>query len=231
MKIKSLLLILSISCYAEQIFASRFQSLVSIDEAVRHFIASDLPSESEYKVTLSQFDNRLKLAKCSAPLKIFIRNGSIKPGRNSIGIKCNSPKKWTIYNSAKISIYKDIVSLSQPIHRGEIFSKNSLQLERKDTATLRSGYFTDLKAIVNKQATRNLSLGSVINKSNITEPRLIKRGEKVHIKINSPNLEISATGIAMMDGVKNQNIKVKNQKSRQIIQATVVKPGLVVVTY
>jgi flagella basal body P-ring formation protein FlgA len=38
-------------------------------------------------------------------------------------------------------------------------------------------------------------------------------------------------GIAMMDGIKNQNIRIKNQKSKQVIQATVVKPGVVIVNY
>ncbi len=231
MKIKSFLFILYICFNAPQLLASKLQTPVSIDKAIRHFIASSLPSETEYKVTLSQFDSRLKIPFCKQALEIFIRNGSIKAGRNSIGIECKSPKKWILYNSANISIYKDIVSLSQPIRRGEIFSNDMLQLETKDIATLRSGYFTNPNAIVNMQATRNLTLGSIVTKANITEPKLVKRGEKVFIKINSPNLEISATGIAMMDGIKNQNIKIKNQKSQQIIQAIVVKPGLVVVTY
>jgi len=65
----------------------------------------------------------------------------------------------------------------------------------------------------------------------MTEPKLIKRGEKVIIKVNSPNLEISVAGIALMDGVKNQNIRIKNIKSKQIVQATVVKQGQVVVSY
>ncbi len=230
MKIK-FLFIIYISFYAPQLLASKLQTTASIDKAVRHFIASSLPSETEYKATLSQFDNRLKIPFCKQALDIFIRNTSIKAGRNSIGIKCNAPKKWTLYNSVNISIFKDVVSLSQPIRRGEIFNESMLQLVTKDIATLRSGYFTDLRAIVNKEATRHLNLGSVVSKANITEPKLVKRGEKVFIKINTPNLEISTTGIAMMDGIKNQNIKIKNQKSKQIIQATVIKPGLVVVTY
>ena len=231
MKARSFLLIIYICFYASQLFASKLQTTASIDKAIRYFISSSLPAETEYKATLSQFDSRLKIPFCKQALEIFLRNGSLKAGRNSIGIKCNAQKKWTLYNSVNISIFKDIVSLSQPIRRGEIFNENMLQLMTQDIATLRSGYFTDLKAIVHKEATRNLSIGSVVTKANVTEPKLVKRGEKVFIKINSPNLEISTAGIAMMDGIKNQSIKIKNQKSKQIIQATVVKSGLVVVTY
>ncbi len=91
MKIK-FFFIIYISFCAPQLLASKLQTTASIDKAVRHFIASSLPSETEYKVTLSQFDSRLKIPFCKQALDIFIRNMSIKAGRNSIGIKCNAKK-------------------------------------------------------------------------------------------------------------------------------------------
>jgi flagella basal body P-ring formation protein FlgA len=218
------------SCYPQSLFAKAHPT-AAIETAVRQFIASSLTTGTDYTAQLSRFDSRLKLPLCAEKLIIFHRTGSVKPGRNSIGITCNKPKKWAIYNSTTVNIFKQVVSLSQPIRRGEIFNRNLLQFETKNIATLRSGYFTDDNLIINKQATRNLSTGTVISKKNVTEPKLIKRGDKVFIKINSPNLEISTMGIAMMDGIKNQNIRIKNQKSKQVIQATVVKPGVVIVNY
>ena len=121
--------------------------------------------------------------------------------------------------------------LSKSVRRGELFTMNSLLVEKKDLSTLRSGYISDSELIINKQASRNLRVGSVIYKSNLTEPRLIKRGEKVHINASTPNLDISMAGIAMMDGIKGQNIRVRNIKSKRFIQATVVKPGQVAVLF
>jgi flagella basal body P-ring formation protein FlgA len=63
------------------------------------------------------------------------------------------------------------------------------------------------------------------------EPKLIKRGERVNIRTSNQNLVISMAGIAMMDGIKGQNIRIKNIKSKQIVHATVEKPGQVVVTF
>ena len=117
------------------------------------------------------------------------------------------------------------------MRRGEIFSKNSLKIEKKDISTLRSGYLTNPMNLIHKQATRNLSAGMVVTQSNFTEAQIIKRGERVNITVNNPNFELSMAGIAMMNGIKGQNIKVKNIKSQQIIQATVTKPGQVVVLF
>ncbi len=230
MKLKLIFLLFSISSYPQSVFAKAHPT-AAIETAIRQFIASYLTTGTDYTVQLSQFDSRLKLPLCADKLSVFHRNGSVKAGRNSVGITCHKPKKWTVYNSTTVNIFKQVVSLSQPIRRGEIFNKSLLQFETKNIATLRSGYFTDDNLIINKQATRNLSTGMVISKKNLTEPKLIKRGEKVFIKISSPNLEISTMGIAMMDGIKNQSIRIKNQKSKQVIQATVVKPGVVIVNY
>lgn len=211
--------------------ASQYQSISSIQEAIRHYIALNIASSTEYKETLGHIDTRLKLPQCDKPLNIFTQKATLKAGRNSIGVKCISKKKWTIYTSAIIKIYKDVLVLSQPIKRGEFYSKSILQLQKREVSSLRSGFFTDMQSIINKQASRNLNLGAVVTQSNVSEPKLVKRGEKVTIKINSPNLEISVAGIALMDGIKNQNIRVKNINSKQIVQATVEKQGQVVVSF
>jgi len=230
-KINFILVILLFASQIQSSNAAQYQSIASIQKAITHYVHTHLTSSSDYKLKLGQIDNRLKLALCNEELTVFSQKVSLKAGRNSIGIKCNSNKKWTIYTSAIINIYQDVIVLSQPIKRGDFFTKNILQLEKREISGLRSGFFTETKNIINKQATRNLNRNTVLTQSNMTEPKLIKRGEKVIIKVNSPNLEISVAGIALMDGVKNQNIRIKNIKSKQIVQATVVKQGQVVVSY
>jgi len=230
-KLNLLLMIMLFAGYTPYILASQTQSTVSIQATVRHFVASNLALNTDYKLKTGKLDPRLKLPLCVEPLQAFIRTGSLKPGRNSIGVKCNDTKKWTIYTSVNISVYRKVMVLSQPIRRGEIFNSTNIKQEKRDISSLRSGFLTDPSMIINKQATRNLSLGYVINKSNFTEPKLIRRGEKVYIYVNSPSLSISMAGIAMMDGIKGQNIRVKNIKSRQIVQATVSQPGQVVVNF
>jgi len=230
-KLTVLLAILLLLIQPQTSYASKFQSIASIHNATRQYINDSLNTSIDYKFRLGQIDSRLKLPLCSEPLEIFTAKNTLKAGRNSIGVKCNSKKKWSIYTSAIISIYKNVIVLSQPVKRGDFFNENILQFEKRDISGLHAGFFTDPTNIINKQATRNLSIGSVISQSNITEPKLIKRGERVTINLSSRNFEINVAGIALMDGIKNQNIRIKNITSKQIIQATVVKQGLVVVPF
>ncbi len=220
-----------ISSYAQQSIAAPVQSVASMQQAIDDYIASSLTKNTDYKIRHSHLDKRLKLSFCGKPLEIFNTIGSLKPGRNSLGVKCDGKKRWTVYTSVNISIYKDVIVLRRAVRRGEIFNPSDLQLEKKDVATLRSGFISAADAVINKQATRNLSAGTVITRSKFIEAKIIKRGERVTITTSSPHLNISMAGIALMDGVKGQNISVKNSKSQQIVQGTVTRPGQIVVLF
>ncbi len=211
--------------------AGDIQSIASIQESVRHYIATHLSKDSEYDIQLGQIDNRLKLVLCGQPLVISPHSGVLKPGRNSMVVRRNSQKKWTIYTTAILKMYKKVIVAAQPVRRGEIMTKENIKWERKDISMIRSGYFNKSDLVLNKQATRNLMAGAVLNRTSVQEPRIIKKGDKVSIKAKLPNLMISMAGIAMMDGIKGLLIRVKNINSKQIIQAQVINTRQVSVLY
>jgi flagella basal body P-ring formation protein FlgA len=231
MKLKMLLIILLLVINTKQVHALQQQSVESINKAISLHISSSLPKGSDYKLTIGQFDNRLKLLLCNQPLEVFVRNKSLKSGRNSVGVKCNTKKKWTVYISVIIHLYKNVLVLSQSIRRGNIFSKSMFKEEKRDVSILRLGFIVDSLEIIGKQATRNLNFDTVLNKIHYREPKLVKRGDNVIISLKSHNLNISMDGIAVMDGIKGQKISVKNIKSQQIVQAIVEKQGQVVVIF
>jgi flagella basal body P-ring formation protein FlgA len=185
----------------------------------------------EYEVNLTPLDSRLNLPQCAEPLEAFTSNGLIKAGRMTVGIRCNVEKKWSIFTSAIIKTYQMVVVLSQPIQRGEIFTRQHLALEKREVSNLRDDFATQIEQIENKQATRQLNTGTVISPRNLAEPKMVKRGDKVVISTAKPEFSIRMNGTAMMDGTKGQLITVKNQNSGRIINATVIEPGLVSVNY
>jgi flagella basal body P-ring formation protein FlgA len=124
-----------------------------------------------------------------------------------------------------------VVILSQPIQRGEIITRQHLAIEKREVSNLREDFATQLEQVENKQITRQLNTGTILSLRNLAEPKLIKRGDNVVISTAKPDFSIRMNGVAMMDGIKGQLIKVKNQNSGRIINATVIEPGLVFVIY
>ncbi|MDO9138783.1 MAG: flagellar basal body P-ring formation chaperone FlgA [Methylobacter sp.] len=203
------------------------QSHTAIAEAVTDYIAQNINLPGEYEATLLPLDSRLNLPQCSEALEAFSANAAIKSGRITVGVRCKTGKKWSIFTSALIKTYQMVVVLAQPAQRGDIISREHLALERRETSNLREDFVTQIEQAENKQATRQLNTGAMLNFKSLTEPKLIKRNDKVMIGTSAAGVSINMSGIAMADGAKGQRIKVKNQNSGRVINATVINPGLV----
>ncbi|MGZ4968365.1 MAG: flagellar basal body P-ring formation chaperone FlgA [Methylobacter sp.] len=231
--IKNILLILTLAfiffatAHAEQ----GSQSHESIAEAVKAYVEQNIKVPGENEMTLTPLDSRLNLPQCAEPLDVFTPTDLIKAGRTTIGVRCNTEKKWSIFTSVIIKTYQMVVVLSRPIQRGEIITSQHLAIERREVSNLREDFATQPEQVENKQVTRQLNAGTILSLRNIVEPKLIKRGDKVVISTTKPNFSIKMNGIAMMDGTKGQLISVKNQNSGRIINATVIESGLVSVNY
>lgn len=216
------------SAHAEQ----DFQSHESIAEAAKAYIANNINQQQDYEVSLAPLDTRLVLPLCPEPLEAFTTADLIKAGRMSIGVRCtNIEKKWSIFTSAFIKTYQTVVVLSQAIQRDEIITRAHLALEKRETTNLREDFVTQLEQVENKQSKRPLNTGTIVSLKNLVEPMLVKRGDNVVISTQKAEFSIRMSGVAMMDGIKGQIIRVKNQNSGRIINATVIEPGLVSVNY
>ncbi len=209
--------------YAEQ----KFQSLDSIYELVKDTVARNISPSAEYEISVLPLDSQLKLPECIEALEAFTTTDSIKAGRTAIGVRCNAEKKWSIFTVAVIKVYEAVIVLSRPVQRGEIITREHLAIEKRDVSKLRGDFATQLEQIENKQAARDTPAGATLSLRGFIEPRLIKRGDKIIISVIQPAFTIRMNGIAMMDGTKNQLIRIKNENSGRIINATVIESGLV----
>lgn len=210
--------------HAEQ----KFQSHDAIYELVKDTIARNI-NAAEYEISVLPLDSQLKLPECTGALETFTASDSIKAGRTSIGVRCNAEKKWSIFTSAMIKVYEAVIILSQPIQRGDIITRQHLAIEKRDVSKLRGDFVTQSEQIENKQAARQMPAGVILGLRSFIEPRLIKRGDKIVISSMQPAFAIRMNGVAMMDGTKGQRIRIKNENSGRIINATVIEAGLVAV--
>lgn len=212
--------------------ASTNQSIESIQSAIDDFLKGHLNTDTgAYQITPAQLDRRLQLALCNKPLQVFTQSGEIKPGRNTIGVRCTAEKGWTIYSAVTIKSFEQVVVIQKPLRRNETISIEHLARQSRETSNLPTDYISDPEQAIGKQATRNLTAGSVLSRQHYTALMLIKRGDRVSIQSARNGLLISATGLAMSDGSAGQVINVKNISSQRVVQGTVTNGGLVSVNF
>lgn len=212
--------------------ATNYQDHAAIYQAVTDFLKSHVKPSSSYEFNITPLDNRLQLPACGGNLQAFNpHHQPIRAGRLSIGVRCSDAGMWSIFTSVQLKVFARVLVLTQPVLPGQMLTRQLLSTEKRDTAELGFGYFTGMAAVENKQATRYLAAGTVLHDGLVTEPMVIKRGEKIVISAVTPSYDIRMPGIALMDGAKGQSIEVKNISSGRTVSAKVVKQGLVSVVY
>jgi flagella basal body P-ring formation protein FlgA len=228
---KKLLVLMAFLWMSPALQAGAVQTIESIQDAVMTFVKAGLDGEGEYQITMPQMDNRLQLPQCDQPLQLFVQSGAIKAGRNTIGVACKGSANWTIYSVVPVKAFKNVVVLTKPMRRRDIFTADTLATEARDISGLPPGFIVNTADILNKQASRNLSAGMVLNKLAIEEVTLVKRGDRIKIESGQGGMSISTMGVAMSDGVNGERISVKNSSSQRVIQAVVVGAGVVSVAF
>ncbi|MGR8932399.1 MAG: flagellar basal body P-ring formation chaperone FlgA [Gammaproteobacteria bacterium] len=226
------LTLLSVLLFSGQLYAAATtQSLEEMQSSVHSFVEASLLPDGQYQISSAQIDDRLQLPACDEGLEIFAQSGEIKPGRNTVGIHCASGNNWTIYSTVQVKSFKEVLILRKQLNRNDRISPDHITTEVRDVALLQQGFVADPQDIINKQATRSLAVGTVLNRTHYAEPTLIKRGDQISIESGRNGFLITSKGVALMNGAKGEQINVKNISSRRVIQATVKQPGVVTVYF
>lgn len=228
-KNRILILLLSLSAMTTGHAEDKLQPLDSIYALVKETITQHMGPSVEYEITVLPLDNRLQLHECLKPLEAFKANETMKAGRTSIGIRCSGDKKWSVFVSAIIKIYENVIVLTQPVQRGEMITEQHLTFERKEVSGSRGDFVTRLEQVSNKEAARNMPTGYILGLKSVVEPPLVKRKDKIIISAGQGDFSIKMSGTALMDGALGQVIKVKNDSSGRVISGTVVEAGMVLV--
>lgn len=176
--------------------------------------------------TLSPPNSKIELTKCQNPLSVQ-RLSQRTSGRITLKISCSKPKNWSIHIPAKIKHTVEIIVSARPVNRGEILSKQDISTQEISAAKIRHGYYFDSTQLIGLQLKRSLAPNTPIKPNHLTEPVVIKKGEPVLITADIKSLKVRSSGTALSDGVVGQIIRVKNRKSKRIIEATVSGPGRV----
>jgi len=179
------------------------------------------------EITLSPLDRRLRLTQCSTTPSAFLPTGAKLQGKLSVGLRCNGEKPWTIYTSAHIKNFANIIAAARPLSRGTEISQADLITIRQDLSQLRSGYFRKKNNLIGKILKRSMSSRQAFSANSVKPKLLVHRGDEVTILASTGELRVRMKGQALQDAARGDLVKVRNKQSKRIIQGTVVNFGIV----
>ncbi|MBB6523502.1 flagellar basal body P-ring formation chaperone FlgA [Pseudoteredinibacter isoporae] len=176
-------------------------------------------------VRVNAVDRRLRLTPCSAPLNFEQSNPSTLRNQASVRVSCSAPKPWAIFISARISAYAKILVAAQPLVRGQILEKDDII--RQSKAVSPNHTLLQEHQLIGQQLKRALPQGEAIRANFLTPPRVIRRGDNLILAARLGSASVSTSATALADGKVGEQIRVKNNRSEQIVKARVVAPGRV----
>jgi flagella basal body P-ring formation protein FlgA len=120
--------------------------------------------------------------------------------------------------------------LAQPVGRGEIIREEAVILQEMKRSPAGIDYITDGQVLVGMAAKRPLRAGVPLRGSDITQPKLVAKGDLVTIAFVAPGLSLSVRGKALEDGVQGQAIRVLNTQTNRTFDGAVAATGYVLVS-
>jgi flagella basal body P-ring formation protein FlgA len=132
-------------------------------------------------------------------------------GLNRIMIKFRNNDRIVKFLDYSVRIKYEINALvaAQTIPVGQTFSETDFTYKKIISDNNCSVNITEIKQLIGKQASRNISKGTIMNSTLLAAETVIKRSEKVNIIVNSGAVRIRTMGTALQDGIVGQQIRIK----------------------
>lgn len=137
----------------------------------------------------------------------------------------HSPERFRLSGTAVETV--EISRLTRPVRRGQIIGRGDVEIARVPRRSARNIALADPEDFIGMSALRSLQPGAAVALSDFEVPPLIKRNEMLTVMYEVPGLVVTTHGRALDDGRKDETISVINTQSNRVLQAVVVRPGLV----
>lgn len=137
----------------------------------------------------------------------------------------------TFWVKADVRVHAQVAQVARPVPYGRALQADDLHEVLCEVEDPRADYIHDCAEAVGMTAKRALAPGDLLNRSWVTEVRLVRNGEMVRLLAQNGSVSISVLARALQDGRLGDRIKVRNVDSDRALTAVVIGRGEVRITH
>lgn len=222
-------LILVVAACGTAVAEQPIQSPERIRETVHQFLVERLAGEHSEtpQVVVGRLDNRLRLKQCGQPLEAATTGTGRLVGATSVRVHCPGPSPWSIYVSARVTVFDQVLVAARQLTRGDTLTADDIEPARRDLSELSYGYMSNPKEAVGMVVRRRIRPGEALRPNQLTRPNLVERGETVTLTAESGGVQVRMSGKALNDAARGEVVQVRNTVSRRVVEGVVVGRGQV----
>lgn len=135
------------------------------------------------------------------------------------------PKKLKL--TGKLEEVRLVPMLNRIVAPGEVIASHDIAWTPFPAKQLNRYSVLDQQSLIGQTVRRPLQPGQPLRMNDIKAPVVVEKGSMVKMTITAGALTLTASGRAMEDGGNGDTIRVMNTKSKQSVEAQVLRPGLV----
>jgi len=128
--------------------------------------------------------------------------------------------RWNV--PVRLHWWARAIVANRALSTGTILSASLMHPARADIAGLHGPVWRQSRSLIGARLTRNVRDGQLLSSNVISRRPVMRRGAQVSILINMHGIKVRAMGTAMQKGALGSQIRVRNLKSRRILQANIV---------
>ncbi|RMF16785.1 MAG: flagella basal body P-ring formation protein FlgA [Gammaproteobacteria bacterium] len=175
--------------------------------------------QRELKFTIRELDARLSLKTCKETPQV--QGGlNLQRKRQTLAVSCDGG--WTVRIPIELEVMAPVLITARTLFRGQALNKADIDWKKVDLTAQTRGYIEPGQDWQGMRVRRTLREGQVITPSALQPPLLVSKGERVVIEAGNGQFSVKMMGEALTNGVRGQQIPVRNLTSRRVVRAEVV---------
>lgn len=147
--------------------------------------------------------------------------------RMNFVVSCPGSAGWQVNVAVRPDVSVPVVMPKSLIARDTVLTVDDLVLKKFNISGQREGLMMNMEEAIGLTSKRALRPGKPLTRNELVQPVLVKRDQPVMIVSHMAGITASMPGVAMKNGRKGEVIKIRNDSSQRIINATVDDTGVV----
>lgn len=164
-------------------------------------------------------------------VKVELPRSVTAAGKLSFALEVRAPGQQprTLWGSARVRVYRDAVVTLKPLKGRARLAEGDLRVARVELDEATDAFSTTAEA-AGMVAQRPMAAGSVVKRAFVRPELVVRRGERVGLRVHGPSISIRSRGVAAEDGHIGAAISVKTASGKEVL-GTVSGPGEVTIEF
>lgn len=177
---------------------------------------------------LKKLSRTLILPRCQSPLTLKDRNPNSVSGRITLSVSCDQPT-WRVFIPVVITGKLPVILSTKGISKQAVIKEEHVKRTLLSYKKVPKGRLIDINTAIGMRAVRAIPANQVLKIKDLSPPYWVFKNQQVNIITRIGGIEVRAIGVALKNGVEQEQVPIKNTSSQKTIKGIVIAPNTVLI--